>query len=192
MLAPTRELAVQIARSFDTYGRGLRLRLGLVIGGIGFGRQIDSLQKGVDILVATPGRLLDLMAQGHVRLDRVSFLVLDEADRMFDMGFIKDVRRIVSAVGKQRQTLMFSATMPPDVARLAADVLSNPERVEIAPQGRTVDRVDQRVYFVNAANKRAATRRYESPSRADADSGFRCARSLPAWPDAQLWLAQLR
>jgi ATP-dependent RNA helicase RhlE len=155
VLAPTRELAVQIARSFDTYGRGLGLRLGMVIGGLGFGRQIDSLQKGVDILVATPGRLLDLMAQGHCKLGQVSFLVLDEADRMFDMGFIKDVRRIVASVSKQRQTLMFSATMPTDVAKLAADVLNNPERVEIVPQGRTVDRIDQGVYFVNSANKRA-------------------------------------
>jgi ATP-dependent RNA helicase RhlE len=155
VLAPTRELAVQIARSFDTYGRGLGLRLGMVIGGLGFGRQIETLNRGVDILVATPGRLLDLMNQGHAKLGNVSFFVLDEADRMFDMGFIKDVRRIASSVSKQRQTLMFSATMPPDVAKLAADVLNNPERVEIAPQGRTVERIDQSVYFVNAASKRA-------------------------------------
>jgi len=155
VLAPTRELAVQIARSFDTYGRGLGLRLGMVIGGLGFGRQIETLQRGVDILVATPGRLLDLMERGNVRLGHVSFLVLDEADRMFDMGFIKDVRRIVASVAQKRQTLLFSATMPPDVARLAAEILRDPERIEIAPQGRTVDRVDQRVYFVNAANKRS-------------------------------------
>jgi ATP-dependent RNA helicase RhlE len=155
VLAPTRELAVQIARSFDTYGRGLGLRLGMVIGGLGFGRQIETLQRGVDILVATPGRLLDLMQRGNVKLGNVTFFVLDEADRMFDMGFIKDVRRIAASVSKQRQTLMFSATMPPDVAKLAAEVLRNPERVEIAPQGRTVEKVDQRVYFVNSANKRA-------------------------------------
>jgi ATP-dependent RNA helicase RhlE len=155
VLAPTRELAVQIARSFDTYGRGLNLRLGMVIGGLGFGRQIETLNRGVDILVATPGRLLDLVERGNVRLGQVTFLVLDEADRMFDMGFIRDVRRIVSMAAKERQTLLFSATMPPDVAKLAADVLRNPERVEIAPQGRTVERVDQGVYFVNAANKRA-------------------------------------
>jgi ATP-dependent RNA helicase RhlE len=155
VLAPTRELAVQIARSFDTYGRGLGLRLGMVIGGLGFGRQIETLQRGVDILVATPGRLLDLMQRGNVKLGNVTFLVLDEADRMFDMGFIKDVRRIVASVSKQRHTLMFSATMPPDVAKLAGEVLRNPERVEIAPQGRTVEKVDQRVYFVNTASKRA-------------------------------------
>ncbi|MGD9881294.1 MAG: DEAD/DEAH box helicase [Reyranella sp.] len=155
VLAPTRELAVQIARSFDTYGRGLGLRLGMVIGGLGFGRQIETLNRGVDILVATPGRLLDLVERGNVRLGSVTFLVLDEADRMFDMGFIKDVRRIVGAVSKLRQTLMFSATMPPDIAGLAAEILHRPERVEIAPQGRTVDRIDQGVYFVNAATKRA-------------------------------------
>jgi len=155
VLAPTRELAVQIGRSFDTYGRGLGLRLGMVIGGLAFGRQIETLRNGVDILVATPGRLLDLMQQNHVRLGNVTFLVIDEADRMFDMGFIKDVRRIVSSVAKQRHTLLFSATMPPDVAKLAAEILKNPERVEIVPQGRTVEKVDQRVYFVNSATKRA-------------------------------------
>ena len=155
VLAPTRELAVQIAKSFDTYGRGLGLRLGMVIGGLGFGRQIETLRNGVDILVATPGRLLDLMNQGYAKLGNVTFLVLDEADRMFDMGFIKDVRRITASVSKQRQTLLFSATMPGDVAKLSAEVLRNPERVEIAPQGRTVERIDQRVYFVNSATKRA-------------------------------------
>jgi ATP-dependent RNA helicase RhlE len=155
VLAPTRELAVQIGRSFDTYGRGLGLRLGMVIGGLGFGRQIETLNRGVDILVATPGRLLDLMSQGHCRLANVTFLVIDEADRMFDMGFIKDVRRIVASVAKQRHTLMFSATMPADVAKLAGEVLRNPERVEIAPQGRTVEKVDQSVFFVNSASKRA-------------------------------------
>src|SRR5882757_8821231 len=126
VLAPTRELAVQISR-------------------------------GVDILVATPGRLLDLVERGNVKLAHVTFLILDEADRMFDMGFIKDVRRIVSSVSKQRQTLLFSATMPGDVAKLASEILKNPERVEIAPQGqgRAVDKIDQRVYFVNSATKRA-------------------------------------
>src|SRR6185312_11465591 len=155
VLAPTRELAVQIARSFDTYGRGLGLRLGMVIVGLAFGRQIETLNRGVDILVATPGRLLDLMSQGHAKLGNVSFFVLDEADRMFDMGFIKDVRRIASSVSKQRQTLMFSATMPGDIARLAHEILKNPEKVEIAPQGRTIEKIDQSVYFVNAASKRA-------------------------------------
>ncbi|MBL6616980.1 MAG: DEAD/DEAH box helicase [Reyranella sp.] len=155
VLAPTRELAVQIARSFDTYGRGLGLKLGMVIGGLGFGRQIETLNRGVDILVATPGRLLDLVERGNVKLAHVTFLVLDEADRMFDMGFIRDVRRIVASVSKQRQTLLFSATMPGDISKLASEILKNPEKVEIAPQGRTVDKIDQRVYFVPAAAKRA-------------------------------------
>ena len=155
VLAPTRELAVQIGRSFDTYGRGLGLKLGMVIGGLGFGRQIETLNRGVDILVATPGRLLDLVERGNVKLAHVTFLVLDEADRMFDMGFIRDVRRIVASVSKQRQTLLFSATMPGDISKLASEILKNPEKVEIAPQGRTVDKVDQRVYFVPAAAKRA-------------------------------------
>ena len=157
VLAPTRELAVQIARSFDTYGRGLGLRLCTVVGGLGYGRQIETLARGVDILVATPGRLLDLVERGNVKLGNVTFLVLDEADRMFDMGFIRDVRRIVGSVSRQRQTLLFSATMPGDVAKLASEILKNPERVEIAPQGqgRAVDKIDQRVYFVNSATKRA-------------------------------------
>jgi ATP-dependent RNA helicase RhlE len=154
VLAPTRELAVQIARSFDTYGRGLGLRLCTVVGGLGYGRQIETLQRGVDILIATPGRLLDLVERGNVKLGQVSFFVLDEADRMFDMGFVRDVRRIAASVSKNRQTLLFSATMPNDIAKLASEILKNPEKVEIAPQGRTVEKIDQRVYFVNAANKR--------------------------------------
>ncbi len=155
VLAPTRELAVQIARSFDTYGRGLGLRLATVVGGLGYGRQIETLARGVDILVATPGRLLDLVERGNVKLGHVTFFVLDEADRMFDMGFIRDVRRIASSVSKNRQTLLFSATMPSDIAKLSSEILKNPEKVEIAPQGRTVEKIDQRVYFVNAASKRA-------------------------------------
>ena len=155
VLAPTRELAVQISRSFDTYGRGLGLRLCTVVGGLGYGRQIETLARGVDILVATPGRLLDLVERGNVKLGHVTFLILDEADRMFDMGFIKDVRRIIGSVSKQRQTLMFSATMPGDIAKLASEILKNPEKVEIAPQGRTIEKIDQRVYFVNSATKRA-------------------------------------
>jgi ATP-dependent RNA helicase RhlE len=155
VLAPTRELAVQISRSFDTYGRGLGLRLATVVGGLGYGRQIETLARGVDILVATPGRLLDLVERGNVKLAHVTFLVIDEADRMFDMGFIRDVRRIVGGVAKQRQTLLFSATMPADVAKLASEILKNPEKVEIAPQGRTIEKIDQRVYFVNSATKRA-------------------------------------
>jgi ATP-dependent RNA helicase RhlE len=154
VLAPTRELAVQIARSFDTYGRGLGLRLCTVVGGLGYGRQIETLARGVDILIATPGRLLDLVERGNVKLGNVTFLVLDEADRMFDMGFIRDVRRIVGSVSKNRQTLLFSATMPGDVAKLAGEILKNPERVEIAAQGKPIEKIEQRVYYVNASSKR--------------------------------------
>ena len=154
VLAPTRELAVQIARSFDTYGRGLGLRLCTVVGGLGYARQIETLARGVDILIATPGRLLDLVERGNVKLGSVTFFVLDEADRMLDMGFIKDVRRIASSVSKNRQTLLFSATMPNDIAKLSSEILKNPERVEIAAQGRPIEKIEQRVYYVNASSKR--------------------------------------
>ncbi|MCF8532839.1 MAG: DEAD/DEAH box helicase [Reyranella sp.] len=154
VLAPTRELAVQIARSFDTYGRGLGLRLCTVVGGLGYGRQIETLARGVDILIATPGRLLDLVERGNVKLGNVTFFVLDEADRMFDMGFIRDVRRIAGSVSKNRQTLLFSATMPNDIAKLSSEILKNPERVEIASQGKPIEKIEQRVYYVNASSKR--------------------------------------
>ena len=154
VLAPTRELAVQIARSFDTYGRGLGLRLCTVVGGLGYARQIDTLARGVDILIATPGRLLDLVERGNVKLGQVTFFVLDEADRMFDMGFIKDVRRIAGSVSKNRQTLLFSATMPNDIAKLSSEILKNPEKVEIAAQGKPIEKIEQRVYYVNASSKR--------------------------------------
>ncbi len=154
VLAPTRELAVQIARSFDTYGRGLGLRLCTVVGGLGYGRQIETLARGVDILIATPGRLLDLVERGNVKLGNVTFFVLDEADRMFDMGFIKDVRRIAGSVSKNRQTLLFSATMPNDIAKLSSEILKNPEKVEIAAQGKPIEKIEQQVYYVNASSKR--------------------------------------
>ena len=155
VLAPTRELAVQIGEGFRNYGRHLGLRQATVFGGVGLRPQIDALARGVDILVATPGRLLDLMSQGHARLDRASILVLDEGDRMLDMGFVRDVRKIVAALPKRRQSLLFSATMPDDVARLAAEMLHEPVRVEVAPAGVTVEIVDQRVFFVETPRKRA-------------------------------------
>jgi ATP-dependent RNA helicase RhlE len=154
ILAPTRELAVQIGTSFRTYGRHLGLRHAVILGGVGMQPQIDALRRGVDILVATPGRLLDLLGQGHVRLDRVSVFVLDEADRMLDMGFVRDVRKIAAAVPRARQTLLFSATMPTEIARLAQELLHQPVRIEVTPPARTVDRIDQQVYFVNGAAKR--------------------------------------
>ena len=156
ILAPTRELVLQIADNLRTYGRRLQLRHAAVLGGVGLYPQIKALARGVDVLVATPGRLLDLAKQGHVRFDQVGFFVLDEADRMLDMGFIRDVRKIVGALPRTRQSLLFSATMPGDVAALASEMLRDPVRVAVTPVGAvTLDAVDQRVYFVEAAAKRA-------------------------------------
>jgi len=154
ILAPTRELALQIADEIRAYGKNLHFRLAVVMGGVSQGKQVHALASGVDILIATPGRLLDLMEQRLVRLDQVSHLVLDEADRMLDMGFIRDVRRIIAALPKARQTGFFSATMPNDVARLAAEILKSPVRVEVSPAAITVATVDQRVYFVARGDKR--------------------------------------
>ena len=154
ILAPTRELAVQIGDSFRTYGRNLGLRHTVIVGGVNQNTQIKAMAKGIDILIATPGRLLDLVQQKMVRLDQVSHFVLDEADRMLDMGFIRDIRRIVPLLPKTRQSLLFSATMPADVEKLARDLLRNPERVEVTPQTVTVDIVEQKLYFVEAQSKR--------------------------------------
>ena len=155
VLAPTRELAIQIGEEIRAYGRHLDLRQTVVFGGVGQQPQVRALARGVDVLIATPGRLLDLLGQGHLRLDRVTHFVLDEADRMLDMGFIHDVRRVVSALPKRRQTAFFSATMPHEVARLAGDILTDPLRIEVAPSATTVERVEQHVFFVETANKRA-------------------------------------
>lgn len=154
ILAPTRELAGQIAERVNAYGRHLKLRSAVIFGGVGQGAQVKALRAGVDILIATPGRLLDLCSQRLVRLDKVSILVLDEADRMLDMGFIHDVRKIVALCPKKRQTLLFSATMPPTISKLAHDILNEPVRVDISPVKVTVDRIEQRVYFVSANDKR--------------------------------------
>ena len=154
ILAPTRELAIQIETAFRAYGRFLGLRATVVVGGVGYGDQIKALHRGVDILVATPGRLMDHMQSGHVRLDRVTHLVLDEADRMLDMGFVRDVRKIVAALPKRRQSMFFSATMPPDVSKLASEMLFQPTRVEVTPQVITVDKITQNVHFVHAGDKR--------------------------------------
>ena len=155
VLAPTRELAAQIGDSFATYGRNLRLRHVVVFGGVGQRPQVDGIRRGADILVATPGRLLDLMQQGHVRLDGVEALVLDEADRMLDMGFIQPIRRIVAAVPRQRQTMLFSATLPPDIVALAGGMLNNPATVSVTPTASTVEKVSQWVLHVQSNNKRS-------------------------------------
>lgn len=156
VLTPTRELAIQVDRSFKTYGRRMKLRSAVVVGGVPIRGQIMQLRKRPDILVATPGRLLDLLNQDEVRLNLVSILILDEADRMLDMGFIGDVRKIASHLPENRQTLFFSATMPPEVEKLANTLLSDPVRVEVAPTATVADNITQSVMFVEKANKSRA------------------------------------
>jgi superfamily II DNA/RNA helicase len=153
VLSPTRELSGQILESFRAYGRHLRLQTALAIGGVPMGRQVRSLMNGVDVLVATPGRLLDLVQQNALRLSGVEVLVLDEADRMLDMGFIHDIRKIVAKTPSQRQTLMFSATMPKEIAELAAHMLKNPQKVAVTPEATTVERIDQRVILLDHGAK---------------------------------------
>jgi len=153
VLAPTRELAIQIGESFSTYGKHLNLRVLVVFGGVSQHPQTQSLMKGVDILVATPGRLLDLINQKYVHLDRVKYFVLDEADRMLDMGMIQDVKKIIHRIPAERQTMFFSATMPREIASLSDAILRNPVRIEITPVSSTVDIIEQSVYFVNKKNK---------------------------------------
>ncbi len=155
ILAPTRELAGQIGDSLWTYSRHQHLRSTVVYGGASIRPQIQAMSRGVHALVATPGRLLDLMNQGHVKLDAVEYFILDEADRMLDMGFIHDVKKIVAAVPQQRQTLLFSATMPKSVQGLADGLLSDPVKVEVAPAATTAEKVEQKVMFVAKDKKRA-------------------------------------
>jgi ATP-dependent RNA helicase RhlE len=154
VLVPTRELAAQVSDSIKTYGRFLRLRSAVVYGGVGYAPQIQALRNGVDILVATPGRLLDHMRQGYVKFNALEVLVIDEADRMLDMGFLPDVRTILKALPTQRQTLFFSATMPPEVQRLANEILKQPTVIEIARQGTTAKNVRQVVYPIDTTRKR--------------------------------------
>ena len=155
ILAPTRELAIQIADEFRAYGKHLHLRQTVIYGGVNQKPQVNALSRGVEIVIATPGRLLDLMGQGRLALNSVEFLVLDEADRMLDMGFVRDVQKIISTVPKARQSLMFSATMPGEIAHLSGEILDNPVRVEVTPQATPVERIKQSVYYVAAASKGA-------------------------------------
>ncbi|WP_264817605.1 DEAD/DEAH box helicase, partial [Acidomonas methanolica] len=157
VLAPTRELAAQIDDSFKTYGRHMKLRHAVIFGGVGQGRQVEAMRNGVDVLTAAPGRLLDLIGQGFIDLSGLEILVLDEADRMLDMGFIRDIRKIVALLPEKRQTLLFSATMPVTIEDLAASLLRDPARVEVTPPASTVDRIRQAVMFVESENKKAAT-----------------------------------
>lgn len=154
VLVPTRELAAQVSDSIRTYGRYLRLRTTVVYGGVGYVPQIQALRNGVDILVATPGRLLDLVRQGHVRFNAIEVLVIDEADRMLDMGFIPDVRTILKQLPTKRQTLFFSATMPAEIQKLANEILKQPTVIEIVRQGTPVSGVRQMVYPVDGTRKR--------------------------------------
>jgi ATP-dependent RNA helicase RhlE len=153
VLSPTRELSSQIETSFKAYGRHVRVATALAIGGVPMGRQVRTLMNGVDVLVATPGRLLDLVKSNALKLDDVEVLVLDEADRMLDMGFIHDIRKIVAKLPKARQTLFFSATMPRAIAELAEHMLSNPAQVAVTPVASTAERIDQRVVHVDRAAK---------------------------------------
>jgi ATP-dependent RNA helicase RhlE len=153
ILAPTRELCAQIGESFRAYGRYTGLRHAVIFGGVGQHPQVRTIEQGVEIIIATPGRLLDLMNQGHINLATVEILILDEADRMLDMGFIHDLRRIVARVPRERQTLLFSATMPPEIRRLAQQWLRNPANVEAAPQATPAERVRQSVVFVDKRHK---------------------------------------
>ncbi|MEX0775390.1 MAG: DEAD/DEAH box helicase [Phycisphaeraceae bacterium] len=155
VLCPTRELAKQIADSFATYGRNLPITGTVIFGGVSQNPQVNSLRRGVDVIVATPGRLQDLMEQGHVDLRGIETLVLDEADRMLDMGFIRDIQRIVEQLPAKRQTLLFSATMPREIRKLADSLMTNPAAVEVTPEKPTLDAVDQSVFFVQKRNKPA-------------------------------------
>ncbi|MEI6408773.1 MAG: DEAD/DEAH box helicase [Bacteroidota bacterium] len=155
ILTPTRELAIQIGESFQAYGRHTGLRCQVIFGGVSQKSQTDGLRAGTDILIATPGRLIDLINQQYVHLQHVKMFVLDEADRMLDMGFIHDVRRVITKLPAKRQTLFFSATMPPEIQKLADTILQNPEKVAVTPVASTVDIIQQSVYFVDKKDKKA-------------------------------------
>ncbi len=154
ILTPTRELAIQIEESFSAYGRELRLKTLVVFGGVSQVPQTKALERGTDILVATPGRLLDLINQGFIHLNQIEIFVLDEADRMLDMGFVHDVKRVITKIPKQRQTLFFSATMPNEIQLLADVILHNPEKIEVTPVSSTADTIHQSLFFVEKANKK--------------------------------------
>lgn len=154
IVTPTRELAIQIGESFASYGRNMRFRHTVIFGGVPQNPQVRTLKDGIDILVATPGRLLDLHNQGFIKLNELDVFVLDEADRMLDMGFIHDVKKLIKIIPAKRQSLFFSATMPETIRVLAATILTNPEAVTIAPVTSTAELIQQEMYFVDAANKK--------------------------------------
>lgn len=154
VLTPTRELAIQIGESFAAYGRYTGVNHVVIFGGVSQVPQVDTLRRGVDVLIATPGRLLDLVNQGLIQLKTLEYFVLDEADRMLDMGFIHDIKRILPLLPQKRQTLFFSATMPPEIAKLADTILHHPEKVAVTPPASTVDMIEQSVYYVEKADKK--------------------------------------
>ena len=154
ILTPTRELALQIGESFDAYGKYLKLRSTVIFGGVGQAPQVEAIRKGVDILIACPGRLNDLIGQGHIDLSNLEVFVLDEADRMLDMGFVHDVKKVIAKLPAKRQNLMFSATMPKEIEQLAAGILHDPAFVKVDPVSSTVDRIQQSLYFVEKGNKK--------------------------------------
>ncbi len=153
ILTPTRELAIQIGESFEAYGRHTNITHTVIFGGVSQMHQVNALKRGVDILIATPGRLLDLMDQGFIDLRHLEIFVLDEADRMLDMGFIHDVKKVITKIPAKRQTLFFSATMPAEIQSLADSLLTNPEKVSVTPPSSTVDAIDQSLYYVNKGDK---------------------------------------
>ncbi len=153
ILTPTRELAIQINDSFATYGEFTGLRHTVIFGGVGQQPQVDAIRAGVDVLVATPGRLIDLVGQRHINLSKLEFFVLDEADHMLDMGFIHDIRRILPMLPSRRQSLFFSATMPKEIEKLANSILTNPRKVEVTPPSSTVERIEQFLYYVEKKNE---------------------------------------
>jgi ATP-dependent RNA helicase RhlE len=170
VLAPTRELANQIADSFRAYGKNMGVTVAVFVGGVKYGAQIKALAPGVDVLVATPGRLLDHMSQGTVKLDQTHALVLDEADQMLDLGFLEPIKKIVRKMPSDRQNLFFSATMPPPIAALANEILRNPQEVRVTPQATTVEKIEQKV----CTSKRA-------PRRTCWSNSWPSARSSAPW-----------
>jgi ATP-dependent RNA helicase RhlE len=153
ILAPTRELASQIKEQIDKYGQEMKLKSAVIFGGVGQANQVNALRGGLDILIATPGRLLDLMNQGFCSLKKVEIFVLDEADRMLDMGFIHDMKKVIAALPEKRQTMLFSATMPNEIVSIAGKILKSPVRVEVTPPSSTVERIEQKVIFCQKAHK---------------------------------------
>ena len=154
VITPTRELAIQIGESFSVYGKYTGIRNTVIFGGVTQGKQTDALRKGVEVLVATPGRLLDLIDQGFIRLHDIEYFVLDEADRMLDMGFIHDIRKIIAKLPTKRQSLFFSATMPPKIVELSRKILIKPKKIEVSPVSSTAETIQQYIYFTNKSSKK--------------------------------------